>query len=409
MNELQRNSLYYFFGRAITAFISLLSIPLFIFYFGKNNYGEYIIKYAELMIVITAISGWLCQGLMRYYSPKQYFNNVFLSVCGFVLVLSVVLSLIYVWAYNDTTLNMLFFCLTILCASIYQILCCLLHSQLKPMVFGFVESIRSIVLILLPTAMYFFDVNINGYDALLYALFASYLISSIVTYKCIDLSYLPLSNARKIKQLKLILVKIFRYSSPMFVWMLSASLMLYLDRFVIKHYYSNDKVAEYAAAYDIIYKFFVFAVTPVITSLMPIMLKNIREGKSETRMVMKQAYQICFAIALVSFICIGFFIFLADKYTDVVIMENISELYMITFFILISSLLWQLSMVAHKPLEINNKTLLMSYSLVFCIVIKLIISFPLVKYFSLVGASMSSMICYFIYFILMFNYDRKML
>ena len=58
----------YLIGKIITAVITLLSIPLYINWFGEVRYGEYILAYTTFLVFLSGSLGWLNHALIKHYT-----------------------------------------------------------------------------------------------------------------------------------------------------------------------------------------------------------------------------------------------------------------------------------------------------------------------------------------------------
>jgi O-antigen/teichoic acid export membrane protein len=152
-------------------------------------------------------------------------------------------------------------------------------------------------------------------------------------------------------------IKFLKFGFPITVWLFISNLFNLADRFLIEHFFNLEVVGTYSAVYDFIYKISGFLCMPVLLAFHPAITKKWNDGFSEDafRLIKKALF---FEVLLTVAVAI-FFYFFGEYFFHTVIHLKATNLLGMIVPLVISSMLWQMAMLIHKPLELHLATLVM--------------------------------------------------
>ncbi len=175
-----------------------------------------------------------------------------------------------------------------------------------------------------------------------------------------------------------IAAQIKNYGLPVAVF-LSLSLALNVnDRYIIAEFIDYKSAGTYAAVYDVVSRGVTFVCAPVIMTFYPHIVKeyNLNNKKSAGQSLLK-------AIALELMIFISGLIaiyFLGTYLLSFLLKDAVPPFMLQLLYMLYCGLfVWQLAMLAHKPLELRLKTKYMAFGVLVAFILNFAINFLLIK------------------------------
>jgi len=374
---LEKKLFVYFFGKIFSALILLISIPLFIRWFGEHDYGKFILAYTTFLIFLSATIGWINQSVIKFYgSYKQETEDFFLKVEAIVLrvsFISTVLLIFVLFITNQVSAEVLpFVAIAFFVACFYTNR--LVFEQIKYNALRYVvaEFIRLTTYFII--AFLFF--NFTSLNAT-HILFASLMFSFVVGF-----FYLSKGKTLDVKIFQSIsfdrqFLKSFAvYGIPIGIWMSLSPSSNTVDRYILNSYMGSVALTQYTAVYDIIFKIFTQLATPVATIIQPMLMNSYNDSNHEVfKKIRNKAlmYLLCLFIPTITIVVL-FDDFIIKSYLgfkDDLVVSNLKN---IILPIAVSSLIWQIAILFQRKIEASGRSLIVTASMMVVIVISAILS-----------------------------------
>jgi O-antigen/teichoic acid export membrane protein len=345
-----RNMLIYFAGKMVPALSSLLVMYLGLRYLGKSEFGKYNLIMNSALIVSTFMVGWIQQSMLRFSSGntindpsmKTGFDKLTVtsSLISFVIMLLAAAIYFHLSLLQCLTVSGFTFTFCIFSIELTQ-----LQSQFKATKYVIIESAYYFIVIIASLLMIYSidDLNFNIYFI---AMLLAGIVIILVNPSHSIFSFFKFSSAEDRNFFK----KTFTYGFPITLWLFISGLFNVADRFVIREFFGYQSLGVYSSVYDFIYKICGFACLPVVLTMHPAIVKAWNDqDKTHARQLIRRALVLEFIIlifAVVGFALLNNFIF------NSVLNLNEQDLYQLVFPLVLSAMLWQMSLFLHKPLEL---------------------------------------------------------
>jgi O-antigen/teichoic acid export membrane protein len=327
--------------------------------YGVEVYGKYSMNFNLLCIIAMFCYAWLGQSFIRFYSHA---SQAMFSVCLSLLTKSLLIG----------ALAFAFLCKLITNASNVEIFglvpsfflfgyyCFFLlvsQAKQKAKLVMFCEVLRTLINIVLLAIFYKLFGVINSNFALISSLFFSYLIPIFIVYKKTAESTKSVGNEdlMEIKNL------VFNYGIPIGIF-LSVSLALSVnDRYIISYFVGKQQAGIYSAIYDVLNKGIIALFSPLLMTFYPV-IANLYNKNNKEQAIKKINKLILLELGLMT---TGFIIliFVCPYLLELIFKQKVDvHLQKVTYLIFIGVCLWQIAMLAHKPLELKQKTKFMAFA-----------------------------------------------
>jgi O-antigen/teichoic acid export membrane protein len=232
------------------------------------------------------------------------------------------------------------------------------------------EILRTVSFLLLAVFTSLFIAE-HAIEYILVSLAISFFISSLLIAKRIGLK-LKLSKSEFFSgKTKVYILQNFRYGWPLGVWFLIVYIMNYIEKPIIASIHGYASQGEYQVMFDLLSKGSGFVFTPVLFALFPILSNAIENNQhTEINNILKRIIRIELMILVISIIfywLIGFHLI-----SIVFKVPPLEKFKILGLILLISSIIWQISQVLHKPFELRKNTPAMLKGISIALVIYLI-------------------------------------
>lgn len=399
----------YFFGKILTAVISLAIIPLFINWYGEVKYGEYILIYTTFLIFISGSMGWINQSMIKYHGDykenrKEFYDKVhYLSYQIAVLVSIPLLVIIYFSNKENTFLLLLFVAIGFIVACRYTSKLFENQSELKPLNFTIAEIIRLLmflgfVFILRKTTFF------NGLESIFFSLTLSYFCAYIYINKGIKTGDFKIDLNFDFTLIK----KFLAFGLPLSVWMMLSPSSNGIDRYILNYYLGAGVLAQYTAVYDVIFKIFTQLANPINSVYQPLLMKINSSGDEVLfNKIMLRAFVYLSLLCAPVFIIVYLFqdVILVD-YLGFTNQETLKELKQIIMPLAFSGFIWQIAIIAQKRLEAKEKTFNMAVVMFAVIVVFSVFTAILVPQYGFLAASYTSILSGVFYLVIISLINR---
>ena len=366
--QLIRDTLYYSFSKIIPGLSGLISVIIFFRLIGAEEYGKYSIIFSFTNLIAAFSFGWLNQSILRYRSIYSSSKKILSPISlGFIIgTIPVILFVIITSAIGFPTIfsnkHIIFLALSI---GIFNIIKSTFQSDELPNKVILITSLQSILMII--CSIIILKLYDNSAESLVFGISLGYLMPILPYSKLFSINVITKKNIKKIKPF-------FNYGAPLSIWLaISLSLSL-LDRYFIEYYYGSSLMGSYAGFSEFMIRIFSIFIFPITLAVHPILMNKWNKNKNIHEFFVKlfKASMIQILICLIMLIPVYFFKEDFFYFIQIMIPGIDSSMKEIIIPIFIGGFLWQLALVLHKPLEIEERTLIMVFCIMFSLVTNLI-------------------------------------
>jgi O-antigen/teichoic acid export membrane protein len=390
------DSLSYFGNKVVPGLMGLVSVPVFIRLIGLDEYGRFAIVVPFLMAIAGASSGWLAQGVLRFYpvatDPQgrhdTFDRAVTIGTVASVLVTSVVLAAVLAGLHYSlsTSLVSLAYCFALLA---YTVALAKLQAQLRPKSVLQREIVRSVGGFVFPVALVFitgrkqFELIILG-QAIAYTIGflpslrwrsrANQIASSSIE------SFSPDSSGTRD-----MIRTLWRFGWAVGLWLLLSQLLPVIDRWTIQKFTSFANAGLYASLYEITIRSFSFLVFPVTQAAHPRIMRAWNEGQfAESYRTIRHSVlsQLIIFAGVLGVVSVA-----SHRITRLILGFDDPAAARMLPVLLVGGFLWQLALLLHKPLEIAQKTGIMLAAMAAVVALNTVACFVFIPRFGYEAAS----------------------
>lgn len=358
----------------LPALISGISIPVFKNLLGAKGYGIFSIWFNAILIITAILSGWITQSIILFY-PKSI-NKRFFSTQALILsirtqIIFFIPVLLVIWYLKDDLLFAFLCSFVLLVTSVQFCILPIIQSSFQSKKIIFSEFIRVVSYV----ACAIFFVKLSGLSYL-YSLF----IAVIVSYS-LSLFYL-IKQAHKFFKSHLSLNKerdevvtlfknFFNYGAPLSLWFVFAYLLSYVDKLFMLHQFGGEVQGNYQAIFDLISKSLILIISPIVTSIFPILTTAYAEGnKTEIRKLLKKI--IIYEIGGFFVVNILYWLFGADLLLYILKTPNTNTFRLMGFIVICGTFIWQIAILVQKRFELKLRSLFMLLMVAIALIVQVI-------------------------------------
>ena len=408
-----KDSLKYSVTKLIPGAMGLIAVIIFIRMIGVEEYGKYSVQLSFFMAYSALTVGWLNQSTLRYYSKYQ--NDQQLPQIFFIgLVFSLLLGSLILMIGSLVIVNNQKFPLTSIGLALFLALCsfqflsAVLQSQLRPNAIILVTVLQSFLGVVLPLMLLL--VLGPNHKYLLLGLAGSYIALPLVFFAFnIDRSkiFLPIVSGSRHKY-KLILSEFFHYGFPLSMWFGISLSLPFFDRFFIEYFYTFKITGIYASFTDVVVRVFSILLFPLTLAAHPrIMTAWNNNDQSAAITLWRKALQYQLGIFFVLMTIVTIFTDQIFSLLMIVLPElNISYSYLL-IPILIGGFLWQFALLCHKPLEMDQRTKLMTVLMLAALCVNLVGNIIYLPHYGVIATAYTYMASASVYILSNIYFSRQ--
>lgn len=397
---LLRDSLNYFGSKVVPGLMGLISVPVFIRLIGLDQFGRFALAVPILLAIGSASSGWLAQGILRFHPVASetrgreisFDRAVKAGTLATLLVTSLLLAFILAGMHSPifASLIALAFCLSFV---LYTITLAKFQARLQPVIVLRRETIRSVGSLLIPVALILitgrrqFELILVG-QALAYSM--AFLPSSqflgrrneagtgVAEPPTREFLLTGSSTAKTIQQL-------WQFGWAVGLWLLLSQGLPVIDRWTIQKFAGYSSAGVYASLYEVAIRSFSFLAFPLTQAAHPRIMRAWNEGQLDA------SYRIirC-SVQWQSIIFVGAFggiAFASHRITRFILGFDDPAAARMLPIMFAGGFLWQLALLLHKPLEIEQRTGAMLAAMAAVVVLNLVACFEFIPRFGYQAAS----------------------
>jgi O-antigen/teichoic acid export membrane protein len=406
--KLVRDTFNYFVSKIVPGLMGLLSVATFVRLVGYEQYGHYAVLLATVTAFAAGVVGWLSQSILRFQSrhhgtaEAESFNRatdtgLLLSALlgGSVLGLALWFS-----RTNSATIVAISVCLYV-AMLVYNFEMTRLQASLDSGGVARMETIRAVGAFVIPLALIFASSR-SHYSLLLVGLLGGYLIplAGRAFQGSGHRAIMILRNPLLDKQERGFLGSLWSYGWPVALWLFSQQSLVVSDRYFIQRFWGFSAAGVYASMYDVIVRSFSLLFVPITLAVHTALMHHWNTGSRHlTRRILSQAIK----YESLLFLPVGAGLFLGASWASRLVLgrEN-PEAASIVLPLAIGGFLWQLALLAHKPLEILCQTKRMLVGGLVALAVNVAGNYFLVPRFGYRAAAYLSVVSSLVYLLMLF-------
>lgn len=405
----EKKLLIYFFGKIISAIITLLSIPLYIRWFGEENYGKYVIAYTTFLVFLSATLGWLNQAVIKYYSNYKNQPNFFSKIENIVFKIAMIgcgvlgLTLFFTNQVATSTLILVILAFITACFYTNRLIFTQVNYDAKRFVFSeFIRLSSSLLIIFILKTFFIIDAE--------KILFIGILSSFVFGYFYLSKFKLPSNKIFKNSFYdKDIFNSFLIYGFPIGIWMALSPSSNTVDRYILSSYMGVVAIAQYTAVYDIVFKVFTQLATPIATIIQPMLMNTYNEGDNDKyKKIRNKAFLFILVLFLPTItILMVFSDYIIINYLGFKNEDVVKNLKMVILPIALSSLIWQLAILIQRKIEAIGKSYIVTLAMIFVTLISILMSVLFIPKCGYVSLGYIALLASSLYLIIILIINKK--
>jgi O-antigen/teichoic acid export membrane protein len=358
-SNFKKDYLNYLISIILPSLISGLSIPVFKHLLGAKGYGKFSIWLNAILIITAILSGWIAQSIIRFFpasKDKSAFSRQAITVSLKTQCIFFIPVFFVVW-YAGKDISLALLCsLALFATSIQFTILPIIQSSFLSKKIISSETIRILTYVIGAVLLLKFT-GISYLYSLFIAVFASYLFSLLFLIRQ-ALKFFKEQEGLEIKSSEKVAVfkSFFKYGAPLSLWFVFVYLFSYVDKLFMFKYLGQEIQGNYQAIFDLLNRGITLMISPIVTSLYPILTASYIKGdRSTIRKFIKKIiiYELCgFAVAIVLYWWFG-----ANVLFLILKTPNNQTFKLMGFIVICGTFVWQLAILVQKRFELQLKTI----------------------------------------------------
>ena len=352
----------YFLSKVVPGLMGLLSVATFVRMVGYEQYGRYAVAFATVTAFSAGGAGWLSQSILRFHSrhhgtaEAESFNRAADAGLLVSAVLGGIALGLALWLSRTHSAAMVAVSVGLYAAMlVYTFEMTRLQAVLDSRGVVRMETTRAIGAFVIPLVL-ILAISQRHYTLLLLGILGGYLIPLVARAfdgsgrRAIMIFHRPLLDEQERGYLR----SLWSYGWPVALWLFSQQSLVVSDRYFIQRFWGYSAAGVYASMYDVIVRSFSLLFAPITLAVHSVLMHHWNTGSRHlTRRIISQAIK--FESFL--FLPVAALLFLGAGWASrLVLGRGNPEAASIVLPLAIGGFLWQLALLAHKPLEILCQT-----------------------------------------------------
>lgn len=356
--------------RTISGFVLTKAVPgaaVFAatpYWVNRVGFSEYIIYstgWAMATLVAGFFSAWINQSVLRNTGVGNAgFNNLPVPALFGTLVFAgasagLLGSLVALGASGFTTWTVAGVSVLAAANTFGSIQAAVLQRELLSGAIAWVLGIRTLGAVIISVALIEVWKSTSG-DAIVWSFAAASVLS--VIYAKVKYSAAVSGSGEKSAR---VLRKFWKYGWPMSIWAAASTAVLYSDRIALSLAIGAEEAGSYAAIADIIVRGFALVAFPITMYAHPIIMRAANLEDDSLRKTINRMLLLVIAVVLFSGAACGLIVILGSRMVN--LEYSVSSLGV--WLIVIGAGAWQVALVTHKFMEVQNRTRELAFIIVF--------------------------------------------
>ena len=380
----------YFVSKIVPGIMGFLAVLVFVRVVGYDQYGRYAVVFAIVTAFSSGVAGWLSQGILRFQSsyPNPEEIRRFRAVVNVGTALSALLGGIVlgfsVWLTEKRSFATMAISVGLyVVILVYTVSLARLQASLRSSAVMRIEALRAVATFVLPL-LFIAATGERHYSLLLIGIFLGYLAPLAVRLLARKREPIPLSTLRWRllgRPEWQLLRNLWQYGWPVALWLFCQQSLVISDRYFIQRLLGFSPAGVYASMYEVMVRSFSLVMTPITLAVHTVVMNHWNLGNRNRTLRMLVAgvrYQLALFLPVLTVL-----LFLASRLSHLVLGRENSEAAALVVPLALGGFLWQLSLLAHKPLEILCHTKRMLVAMLASLVVNAAGNYLLIPYFGL--------------------------
>lgn len=386
--------------RIIPALLGFITIPIFTFRLGAENYGILTLVTTFISLVTSISTNWLTSPIIRFFPnyQKRKKTSVFSSTLSLlILMFSISLCLVSLIAFyflksklsQPIFIAFLIASLQILFSSISQSYVAFFRASRESKTYLYYSLIKTILSSGLSILLVLIGYGIIGILAgeIIASLFVILVyLSKIKTLFKVKLFVFSKKIAKQSMSFGLPLV-----ISALSIWLLSSS-----DRYMIKLYLDNSAVGIYAVPYNITQKSLFLIISSFVLASTPSLVNSWENHKEQTADFLKYLNRLFIILILPATILISI---LGKPIILLLAPADFLNGYKIMTLVAFGIFFWGLYQLAYTGLYLKKKTWTIAFNVFIAGILNIILNFFMIPKMGINGAALATLIAYLYIFV----------
>lgn len=386
---LMKDSFGYLLSKIVPGVFGLISVPVFVRLIGVEEYGRFAVVFPVLMAIAGFGAGWLQQGILRFHPgdekstqqlvvfKKAILRGTWYSVLGVTVAVLPAFRLLHLP--TIACLIALLFCAIQLP---YYISLTSLQARLEPTLVLRNEAVRSSAGFLLPVVLLSL-MGRRSYEVLLFGLALGYAAPLLLVRRAsqqtalsdADPSHTPSSQ---------VLARLWHFGWAMGAWLMLSQALPVVGRSAIQHYAGYAQAGIYASLYELAVRCFSLFASPVMQAAHPRIMRNWNDGnRAAARLIIRRSIQMQ-TLMFLPIEVVG--IVFAGPLTRLILGPRVVAPNSLLPLLMLGGFLWQIAVLAHKPLEIMQRTKVMLCGMIAIVALEFVGNIILLPIFGMIAA-----------------------
>lgn len=381
----------YFISKIIPGLMGLLTVAVFVRMVGYEQYGRYAVLMAATTACATGGAGWLSQGILRFASQyagtggaDSFRRGSNLGILLAALLGGLALSVIVAFQHSGLVLAVAL--ILYLPMLTYTVEVTRVQASLRSETVVRIEGIRAISSFAIPLIL----VLVTGrkdYLLLLGGVGVGYLIPLAARFGNSQSSrakaserFAWLGNSERNA-----LNRVWTYGWPVALWLVCQQCLVVSDRYFIQRFWGYSAAGVYASIYDVIVRSFALVFAPITMSVHSVLMHRWNQGDRQSSIAaLKKAmgYEVLLFIPVLVAL-----LFLKPWIARLILGKANLEAAGSILPLAVAGFLWQLALLAHKPLEILCRTKRMLIGILLTLACNVLGNYFLVPRFGFIAAA----------------------
>jgi O-antigen/teichoic acid export membrane protein len=383
----------YSVAKFVPAVMGVVALVVFTRVFPVEAYGRYALAMTFVALFSTLVFGWLKQAILRFepqLDSAELLGNVLsmLIMSSLFIVLATIAGFVFFRDFFGEFRGFYFATAAlVLSQGVFGTFLTLFRARLDSEFVTSYTIIRSILRLVLAIvlAVIVLD-NIVGW--IWGGAVGAFFCVTIMAYRSDLMRYSPRLQFS-------ILSQFLRYGFPMIGWLLGLSLLNFADRVLIELIRGTSAVGVYSANYTLLRRGLTLAFTPLIQAAHPLVM-NTWDGtnQEEVQNLMTDFTRYFLIIGVASMVFAGV---ISRPLTALLLDAQYHKGYVIFPIIATGVFLWNIAMIGHKGLEVEDRTELMFLGVGGAVVLNVVLNIPLINLYGYVGAAVATLVSFAAY------------
>lgn len=400
---------WYLFGTIIPILLNFIKNPIFTRYFSPQEYGYYSLVFLTFNYCSLTLYSWLSSNIWRYYYQYKNDNllNVFFSnIGGLYLIGSIILAIITLfWYFHVESLMVkkiiLFSFLYYLLNDITSLYLVMIRLEKKSKAYNLIQSLRAIInFALLSFFAFILSMRIEAM-ALSFFLSTLAIIGYIVysSYKKYSF-FLPSLKLFSFRDSKILLT----YGSVGLITNFTMLLLNNSDRYFIALFHSMSDVGIYNQNYAIAQTSIYALTMAFMNTINPALNKKFTTDlKNSVPLMNRMMFYYLLIMAPVTFVITYF----AYEFNTLLLGKEFRSGYLILSYVSVSLFIYGFTSFSETRLKFSNRFRVVIIAFIIACLTNIILNFFLLRHFNYIWAAKTTLISFFILYIIISIYDYQ--